>query len=70
MSTTSSNTPPPPHNNSAASQHSSTPPPQHSSSSVRILVLRGGAIGDFIVTLPALRKLREQWPQAHIELVG
>lgn len=37
---------------------------------VRILVLRGGAIGDFIVTLPALRKLRERWPQAHIELVG
>ena len=37
---------------------------------IRILVLRGGAIGDFIVTLPALRKLRERWPQAHIELVG
>lgn len=37
---------------------------------IRILVLRGGAIGDFIVTLPALRKLRERWPEAHIELVG
>ncbi|MCX7008690.1 MAG: glycosyltransferase family 9 protein, partial [Kiritimatiellaeota bacterium] len=37
---------------------------------IRILVLRGGAIGDFIVTLPALRKLRDRWPQAHIELVG
>ena len=37
---------------------------------IRILVLRGGAIGDFIVTLPALRKLREHWPDAHIELVG
>ncbi|TAN35865.1 MAG: glycosyltransferase family 9 protein [Verrucomicrobia bacterium] len=36
----------------------------------RILVLRGGAIGDFIVTLPALQKLRACWPEAHIELVG
>ena len=37
---------------------------------VRILVLRGGAIGDFILTLPALQKLRAHWPAAHIELVG
>ena len=36
----------------------------------RILVLRGGAIGDFIMTLPALRALREQWPTAWIELLG
>jgi len=36
----------------------------------RILVLRGGAIGDFVVTLPAIRLLRERWPDAHIELVG
>jgi heptosyltransferase III len=36
----------------------------------RILVLRGGAIGDFIVTLPALTALRRQWPQAWIELIG
>ncbi|NQT91944.1 MAG: hypothetical protein HQ559_04215, partial [Lentisphaerae bacterium] len=36
----------------------------------RILVLRGGAIGDFVLTLPALRLLRERWPDAHIELVG
>lgn len=36
----------------------------------RILVLRGGAIGDFVVTLPAIRLLRERWPAAHIELVG
>jgi heptosyltransferase-2 len=43
---------------------------QSASLPVRILVLRGGAIGDFIVTLPALRKLRDRWPQAHIELVG
>jgi heptosyltransferase-2 len=37
---------------------------------IRILVLRGGAMGDFIVTLPALQKLRARWPEAHIELVG
>ena len=48
----------------------STPASANSSPSIRILVLRGGAIGDFIVTLPALRKLRERWPQAYIELVG
>ena len=36
----------------------------------RLLVLRGGAIGDFIVTLPALQALRNRWPDAHIELLG
>lgn len=36
----------------------------------RILVLRGGAIGDFILTLPALQMLRDRWPDAHIQLVG
>lgn len=36
----------------------------------RILVLRGGAIGDFILTLPAFQALRREWPGAHIELVG
>lgn len=36
----------------------------------RILVLRGGALGDFIVTLPALQLLRTAWPQAHVTLVG
>jgi len=36
----------------------------------RILVLRGGAIGDFICTLPALAALRRRWPEAHVELVG
>jgi ADP-heptose:LPS heptosyltransferase len=37
---------------------------------VRILVLRGGAIGDFIVTIPALQALRAHWPDAYIELAG
>ena len=36
----------------------------------RILVIRGGAIGDFILTLPALRALRDARPQAHIEILG
>ena len=36
----------------------------------KILVLRGGALGDFLVTLPALGLLRARWPQARIELVG
>lgn len=36
----------------------------------RILVLRGGALGDFIVTLPALALLRRRWPAARIELAG
>ena len=35
-----------------------------------ILVLRGGALGDFIVTLPALALLRQRWPAARIELIG
>jgi heptosyltransferase III len=36
----------------------------------RFLVLRGGAIGDFIVTLPVLQALRAQWPAARIEIWG
>jgi heptosyltransferase-2 len=37
---------------------------------MRILVLRGGALGDFLVTLPALGLLRTHWPAARIELAG
>src|SRR5262245_37775949 len=36
----------------------------------RILVIRGGAIGDFILTLPALKALRDTWPQAQMEILG
>jgi heptosyltransferase-3 len=36
----------------------------------RILVIRGGAIGDFILTLPALKLLRDQFPDAQIEILG
>jgi len=36
----------------------------------RILVIRGGAIGDFILTLPALKLLRDSFPAAHLEVLG
>jgi heptosyltransferase III len=36
----------------------------------RILVIRGGAIGDFVLTLPALKALRDARPQAQMEVLG
>lgn len=36
----------------------------------RVLVIRGGAIGDFILTLPVLRLLRETIPGCHLEVLG
>lgn len=37
----------------------------------RALVLRGGAVGDFILTLPAIRLLREGLPVTpHVEILG
>ncbi len=36
----------------------------------KILVIRGGAIGDFILTLPAIAALRRQFPLAHLEVLG
>lgn len=35
-----------------------------------ILVIRGGAMGDFIVTLPVLAALRERFPDTRLEVVG
>jgi heptosyltransferase-2 len=35
----------------------------------RILVIRSGGLGDFILTLPVLATLREEWPAASIELL-
>ncbi len=40
------------------------------SSRGKILVIRGGAIGDFILTLPAIAALRRQFPEAHLEVLG
>ncbi len=36
----------------------------------KILVIRGGAIGDFILTLPVLTALRAQFPRAQLEVLG
>jgi heptosyltransferase-2 len=36
----------------------------------RILVIRGGAIGDFILTVPVLTALRQQFPDVHLEVLG
>lgn len=35
-----------------------------------ILVIRGGAIGDFILTLPVFAALRAHFPNAHLEVLG
>jgi len=35
-----------------------------------ILVMRGGALGDFVLTLPALAALRAHFPTARIEVLG
>jgi heptosyltransferase III len=37
---------------------------------MRILVLRGGALGDLVVSTPALFALRDRFPGAEIHLVG
>jgi heptosyltransferase-2 len=36
----------------------------------KILVIRGGAIGDFILTLPVFAALRQQFPKTHLEVLG
>jgi len=36
----------------------------------KILVIRGGAIGDFILTLPAVAALKRQFPDTHVEVLG
>lgn len=35
-----------------------------------ILVIRGGAIGDFVLTLPAIKLLRDRFPEARLEILG
>jgi heptosyltransferase-2 len=34
------------------------------------VVIRGGAIGDFVLTLPAIKLLRDRFPDAHLEILG
>src|SRR6201988_2020552 len=36
----------------------------------KILVIRGGAIGDFILTIPAIAALRSTFPNTHLEVLG
>jgi heptosyltransferase-2 len=36
----------------------------------RILVIRGGALGHFLLTLPAIKLLRKAFPTAHLEILG
>ncbi|SKA80118.1 ADP-heptose:LPS heptosyltransferase [Prosthecobacter debontii] len=36
----------------------------------RVLVIRGGAIGDFVLTLPAIRLIRQNIPGCHLEVLG
>ena len=36
----------------------------------RILVIRGGAIGDFVLTLPAIKLLRDNFPATQLEILG
>ena len=36
----------------------------------KILVIRGGAIGDFILTWPAIAALREKFPNHRLEILG
>jgi heptosyltransferase III len=36
----------------------------------KILVIRGGALGDFILTLPVLAALRRRFPQHRLEILG
>ena len=44
--------------------------PKVNSAKPRILVIRGGAIGDFVLTLPAIRILRQTLPHCHLEILG
>jgi ADP-heptose:LPS heptosyltransferase len=37
---------------------------------LNVLILRGGALGDLILTLPLLREIRKTYPTATLELVG
>ncbi|MDX1952452.1 MAG: glycosyltransferase family 9 protein [Verrucomicrobiota bacterium] len=36
----------------------------------KILIIRGGAIGDFILTLPAIQAVRDRFPQTQLEILG
>lgn len=37
---------------------------------MRILMIRTGGVGDFILTLPVIQALHRAWPDAHLEILG
>ncbi len=37
---------------------------------MRVLIIRPGAIGDTLLTLPVIQALKEQWTAAHVSLIG
>ncbi|MEO0413585.1 MAG: glycosyltransferase family 9 protein [Verrucomicrobiota bacterium] len=41
-----------------------------SHSPAKILIIRGGAVGDFILTLPAIQLIKDQLPHLEIEVLG
>lgn len=43
---------------------------QKPATSPKILAIRGGAVGDFVLTLPALRLLRQGFPGASLSVLG
>ena len=47
-----------------------SPAPSRVTDLNRILVIRGGAIGDFVLTLPAIKLLRDRFPDAWLEILG
>jgi heptosyltransferase-2 len=48
----------------------SSPAPSRVTDLNRLLVIRGGAIGDFVLTLPAIKLLRDGFPSTHLEILG
>jgi ADP-heptose:LPS heptosyltransferase len=46
------------------------PSPRDGSAMGKVLVIRGGALGDFLLTLPTIRLLKDGLPAATIEVLG
>ena len=44
--------------------------PPHQTKTMRILILRWGGVGDFLLTLPAIYSVRKHFSHAHIAIMG